>query len=87
MQSILIPETMFAHSDKSEIEIRLALAIFMYRDLKISAGKASEFIGLSRIEFWEELGKRNIPMNYDIDEFNQDLENITRFQKLKQNRI
>jgi len=46
--------------------------------VKIPAGKAGEFAGLSRVEFWEELGKRDIPLNYDVKEFEQDVENIRR---------
>jgi predicted HTH domain antitoxin len=80
MGQIVIPENMFATSGKTESEIRLAFAIFMYKDLKVSAGKAAQFAGISRVSFWEELGNRNIPINYDIPDFDQDLENISLFK-------
>jgi predicted HTH domain antitoxin len=80
MDQIILPGNLFEHSGKTEAELRLALAIFLYRELKLPAGKAGEFAGLSRIEFWEELGKRNIPLNYDVKEFEQDVENIRRFK-------
>lgn len=81
MGQIVIPENMLASSGKTETEIRLAFAIFMYSELKVSAGKAAQFAKIPRIEFWEELGKRNIPMNYDIPDFEQDLENIRQFRE------
>lgn len=49
---------------KSEQEVRIELAIFFYKEYQISPGKAGAIAGLSRIEFWEELGKRKIPINY-----------------------
>lgn len=81
MGQIVIPENMLASSGKTETEIRLAFAIFMYSELKASAGKAAQFAKIPRIEFWEELGKRNIPINYDIPDFEQDLENIRQFRE------
>ena len=81
MGQIIIPENLFASSGKTEAEIRLAFAVFMYSDLKVSAGKAAQFAGLTRMVFWEELGNRNVPINYDIPDFEQDLENIRRFKE------
>ena len=81
MGQIVIPENILASSGKTKTEIQLAFAIFMYSELNVSAGKAAQFAKISRIEFWEELGKRNIPMNYDVPDFEQDLENISRFRE------
>ncbi|MBK8564330.1 MAG: UPF0175 family protein [Saprospiraceae bacterium] len=80
MGQIVLPGQLFEHSGKSEEEIRLAIAIFLYQELKLPAGKAGAFAGLSRIAFWEELGKRNIPLNYDLHEFEADLEGLKRFK-------
>lgn len=42
MGQIIIPGNLFEHSGKTEAELRLALAIFLYREVKIPAGKAGE---------------------------------------------
>jgi predicted HTH domain antitoxin len=80
MGQIILSSDLSQYSGKSEDEFRLALAIFLYSELKVPAGKAGQVAGMSRIEFWEELGKRNVPINYDVDDFEQDLENIRRFR-------
>jgi predicted HTH domain antitoxin len=82
MGQIILPSQLFEHTGKSEAEIRLAIAIFLYQELKLPAGKAGAFAGLSRIAFWEELGKRNIPLNYGPNEFEEDLESLKRFKPI-----
>jgi len=39
-------------------------------------GKASEFAGMNRILFQKELGKREVPVNYDEGELERDLETL-----------
>lgn len=80
MGQIILPGDLSEYSGMSEKDFRMALAIFLYKELKVPAGKAGQVAGLSRIEFWEELGKRNIAVNYDVADFDQDLENIRRFK-------
>lgn|GEM_PF-2776193 len=50
---------------KSEHEIRLDLAIFFYIAWQMSAGRCAEYVGIAKIVFLDELGKRNIPINYN----------------------
>ena len=76
MGEIVLPGNLNKYSGKSEPEFRLELAIVLYQELKVPAGKAAEIAGISRMEFWEELGKRNIPLNYDVADFEQDVQNI-----------
>ncbi|WP_048151840.1 UPF0175 family protein [Palaeococcus ferrophilus] len=55
-------------------ELRLLAAIELYREGKLSLGKAAEFAGISVREFLYELRKRNIPLNYDVEEAQRDIE-------------
>ena len=57
----------------SENELRLEIAILLYQQQRLSLGKASRFAGMNRILFQKELGKREIAVNYDIEELDQDL--------------
>ncbi|ASJ02852.1 hypothetical protein A3L09_06060 [Thermococcus profundus] len=57
-------------------ELRLLAAIELYRENKLSLGKAAEFAGISVREFLYELRKRNIPLNYDVEEVQRDIEVI-----------
>jgi predicted HTH domain antitoxin len=57
-------------------ELRLEIAIMLYQQRRLSLGKASEFAGLNKIIFQKELGRREIPVNYDEDEFEEDLKTL-----------
>ncbi len=57
-------------------EIKLLMALELYREGKISLGKAAELAGLSIEEFLYELRKRCISINYDLEELKEDLKTI-----------
>ncbi len=56
-----------------EDEVGLLVALELYREGKISLGKAAELAGLSLRELLYELRSRGIPLNYDLEELEQDL--------------
>ena len=80
--TINIPNTQIQHLGKSEEEMLLPLAIFMYSEWKMSSGRCARMAGLSRIAFLDELAKRCVPVNYDVQELEQDVKNWENF-KLK----
>ncbi len=56
-----------------ERELILLAAIELYRERKVSLGKASQLAGLSVREFLYELRKRGIPINYTREEAEEDI--------------
>lgn len=48
----------------------------MFKDYHISSAKAASFANLSLIEFRQELAKRNICVNYDSSDFQQELQTL-----------
>lgn len=61
-----------------EEEARLLVALELYREGRVSLGKAAEIAGLSIREFMYELRVRKIPLNYDVEELTYDLETIKK---------
>lgn len=61
---------------KPKRELLLLAAIELYREGKVSLGKAAEFAGLSVREFLYELRKRDIPINYTKEEAEADIRTI-----------
>ena len=61
---------------KPEKELILLAAIELYREKKLSLGKAAEFAGLSVREFLYELKKRDVPLNYTREEAEEDLKTV-----------
>ncbi len=56
-----------------EKELVLLATIELYREGKLSLGKAAELAGLSVREFLYELRKRNVPINYTREEAEEDI--------------
>jgi predicted HTH domain antitoxin len=44
-----------------EHELLTDLVCGLYADWKINSGRSAEWLGISRVKFWEELGQRQIP--------------------------
>ena len=45
-----------------ESDLKLEIAILLFKNDKISSGKAAEIVGIPVLEFWKELSKRNIDL-------------------------
>ncbi len=54
----------------------LEMAILLYEKEILTTRSAAEMIGLNSFEFEAILAQLHIPMHYDIDDFQQDLENL-----------
>ena len=61
-------------------EIRRELAVQLYAQGKLSAGKARELAEMTVYEFQCLLGSRGIPVNYGVEDFVDDLDTIQRLQ-------
>lgn len=51
----------------------LEVAAALYRDRRVSMGRAARLAGMPRSEFQHELGKRRLTVDYDIQDFEEDL--------------
>lgn len=48
----------------------------MFKERKLSFGKACELSGLDKTEFLELTGSRKISLNYGVKDFEEDLMNV-----------
>jgi predicted HTH domain antitoxin len=80
--NLTIPDDILTASEMSEAELKLEIAIVLYKREKISTGKASEWLGMNLIEFRRELGKRGITINYDVEDFQADVETLRSLGRL-----
>jgi predicted HTH domain antitoxin len=74
--SIVIPEEILKAAETNEEELKIELALLLYKQNKISSGKVRDWLGLTVLQFQHELAKRNLSLNYDVEELNQDVENL-----------
>ena len=57
-------------------DIKKYLALYMFKERILSFGKASVLAGLNKSEFIELAGSKGIPLNYDTDDYREDLKTI-----------
>lgn len=56
--------------------MKIEIAAYLYEKEKLSIGQAKRLCGLDLISFQKELAKREIYINYDVDDFKEDLETL-----------
>ncbi|MEB3886347.1 UPF0175 family protein [Lyngbya sp. CCY1209] len=74
--SIVIPEEILKAAEVSEDELKIDLALILYKKNKISSGQVRAWLGLTVLEFQHELAKRDLCLNYDVEELNQDVQTL-----------
>lgn len=74
--SVVIPDDILQSTKMTEDELRLEIAIMLYKQEKISSGKARAWTGLTVIEFQHELAKRGLYINYDVEDLQADVKTL-----------
>lgn len=55
---------------------KLEVAVSLYRDRKVSMGRAARLAGMPRPLFQRELGKRGVTLDYEVEDLHADLESL-----------
>jgi predicted HTH domain antitoxin len=74
--SLVIPNDILQATKMTKDELKLEIAIMLYKQEKISSGKVRAWTGLTVIEFQHELGKRGLCINYDVEDFQSDIQTL-----------
>ena len=80
--SIVIPQDILEAAKTTEEELKIELALLLYKQNKISSGKVRAWLGLSVLDFQHELAKRDLYLNYDVEDLNQDVETLKSLKLL-----
>lgn len=80
--NLVIPDDIVTASKLSEAELKLEIAMLLYKQEKISSGKACEWLGMDLIEFRRELGKRGFYVNYDVEDLQTDIKTLRSLGRL-----
>jgi predicted HTH domain antitoxin len=71
------------HSTRMTVDdLRRELALRLYEQGKLSFGKAREMTGLSVWAFQQLLGSQDIPVHYDIADYEEDLATLKDLGRL-----
>ena len=74
--SLLISDEILKASGFSEHELLLEIVIMLFQQDKISLGKASELLGMHRLQFQKLIADRGICVHYDVADFQEDLKTL-----------
>jgi predicted HTH domain antitoxin len=71
-----IPDAALSGTGLTPDQVRLEVAVALYRDRKVSMGRAARLAGLARIPFQRELAKRGVTVDYGVDDLHADLKTL-----------
>jgi len=71
--TLIIPDERFGSLKLDERDAMTDIAIGLYKREQVSLGRAAEIAGVSSPQFLSELGRRRIPINYDVDDLRADI--------------
>jgi predicted HTH domain antitoxin len=73
---LAVPDDLATESGCTPRELLFGLAVGLVLEGRLTLGRAAGLAGLSKIAFLEELGRRRIPMPYDKEDLQADLDTL-----------
>jgi predicted HTH domain antitoxin len=76
VMSLVIPDEVLHASRLSAQELLVEIAVMLFQKEKLSLGQASRLAAMDHLEFHHLLASRQIPIPYDVADFERDLETL-----------
>jgi predicted HTH domain antitoxin len=73
---LIIPKEVLDRAHLSAEELSIEIATHLYATKRLTMGQAKRLAGLDQISFQKELAKRNIYLNYDVEDLHEDMRNL-----------
>ncbi|BAU15442.1 hypothetical protein LEP3755_60000 [Leptolyngbya sp. NIES-3755] len=80
--SIMISDELLAATRMTEAEMKQEIAILLFQKEKFTLAQASRFAEMNRVAFQHLLASRQIPVHYDVEDFEQDIRNLREMGRL-----
>ena len=74
--SIVISDEVLSATRLTAVELTQELAIALFQREKLTLGQASQLATMNQWQFQQLLASRQIPIHYDIDDFEADLQTL-----------
>ncbi len=74
--SLILSDEILMASGLSETELTLEIIIMLFRQKRISIGKAAHLARMPLLQFQHELASRQIPVHYEVEDLETDLKNL-----------
>jgi len=79
---LAIPKDLLQTTRMSETEFKQEIAVMLFQKDKLTLSQASRLAGMSQLQFQHLLASRQIPVHYDIDDFEEDLRTLKELRRL-----
>ena len=76
-----LPDSVLQAFSNDENKLKLELAIMLFEKNIFTLAQAASFSNKNRIELQRELASREIPLHYDIEDFEEDLKTIKKLRQ------
>ncbi len=80
--NLVIPDEILQATRMSATELSQEIAVMLFEKDKLTLGQASQVAGMSQWQFQQLLASRQIPVHYDVAEFEEDLKTVQELQRL-----
>lgn len=80
--SIIIPDEILTTTRMTEIEMKQEIAVMLFQKEKLTLAQASRFPGMNRITFQHLLASYQISVHYNVEDFEQDINNLRKMGRL-----
>jgi predicted HTH domain antitoxin len=80
--NIVVPDEILTITRMTEAEMLQEIAVMLFQKEKLTLAQASRFAGINRIAFQHLLASRQIPVHYDVEDFQQDIKNLQEMGRL-----
>jgi len=71
-----IPDSIMRSFRMSPDELRVEFAVFLFQREKFTLGQAARFAGMNSPDFQHLLGRRKIPLHYNVEDLLEDVETL-----------
>ena len=80
--SFTISNELLATTRMSEMEMKQEIAVMLFQKEKLTLAQASRFAGMNQIAFQHLLASRQIPMHYNVEDFEEDIQKLREMGRL-----
>ena len=80
--SVIISDEILETTRMSKNELLQEIAVMLFQKDKLTLGQASRMAGIGQVQFQHLLASRQIPLHYDVDDFEGDLATLRGMGRL-----
>lgn len=87
VSDLVVPKELLDQLHLAPDEMLIEIAVHLYDIRRLTMGQAKRLAGLDQMAFQHEMAKRDVYLNYDVEEFRKDMETLEILDsKLKHDR-